>query len=129
MRYVVDTVALIRHFTNQGKIGKGASIILQELERSGDTLFVSVISLMEILYLAEKNRIDINLKETLSELKSSSCFTVVDLNTEILLVAENLRFSELHDRLILATAKWLDVPIISSDRKFKHIPDVQVIWK
>jgi len=37
-------------------------------------------------------------------------------------------FNELHDRLILATAKWLDIPIISIDSKFKNIHDIETIW-
>ena len=58
MRYLLDTVTVVRHFTGQGKIGQRASQILDAIEESDDSLFVSVISLMEIMYLAEKKRID-----------------------------------------------------------------------
>ncbi len=60
---------------------------------------------MEILYLSEKHRIPIDLGETLARTQASECYAVVDLNAEILKVAETIEFRELHDRLILATAK------------------------
>ena len=42
---------------------------------------------------------------------------------------EDVEFYELHDRMILATAKYLDVPIISPDEKFEKISDIETIWK
>lgn len=53
---------------------------------------------------------------------------IVNLTPEILNVAQTINFYELHDRLILATAKWLDVPLISSDSKFGMVPGIRVIW-
>ena len=52
----------------------------------------------------------------------------MNLTPEILIVAEKVAFFELHDRLILATAKWLDVPIISSDRKFAEVEGLTTVW-
>ncbi|MGH7493803.1 MAG: type II toxin-antitoxin system VapC family toxin [bacterium] len=129
MRYLLDTVTLVRHFTSKGKIGHTASQILDAIEESDDFLFVSVVSLMEIMYLAEKNRIEISLEETLSLMESSAKYSVIDLSTDILLVAETIDFYELHDRLILATAKWLGVNIISSDNEFKKVEGIQVVWE
>lgn len=128
MSYLLDTVTIIRHFTDSGKIGKRAREILETKSGDQDRFMISVVSLMEILYLSEKHRISISLKETLKRLESSSLYMVVDLTPEILLVAETINFAELHDRLILATAKWLDVPVISSDSKFHSVKEVEVIW-
>ncbi len=129
MQYVLDTVTVVRHFSEKGKIGQAAAHILNMVEEQNDMFVISVVSLMEILYLAEKRRIDINLRETLARIDASSHYTVLNLTPEILLVAETVNFPELHDRLILATAKWLDVPIISCDEAFDMLSDIQVIWK
>jgi predicted nucleic acid-binding protein len=83
---------------------------------------------MEILYLSEKNRIPITLKETVEKIQLSTIYEVVDLSTEIVLTAQTVDFYELHDRLILATAKYLGVPIISSDTKFNDVEGIQTIW-
>ena len=128
MRYLLDTVTIIRHFADSGKMGERAREILETTSGDRDRFMISVVSLMEILYLSEKHRISISLKETLKRMESSSLYMVVDLTPEILLVAETIDFAELHDRLILATAKWLDVPVISSDSKFFMVEEVEVVW-
>jgi len=120
MSYLLDTVAIVRHFTGEGRIGKAAAQILDGADDNDTVLAVSVVSLMEILYLAEKHRIAVNLAETLRMIRASSRYMVVDLNAEILQVAESIVFPELHDRLILASAKWLEIPIISSDRESRR---------
>ena len=128
MIYLLDTVALVRHFSGLGRIGQKAADVLDNLEVGSDLLLISVVSLMEVLYLSEKNRIPMDLAETLERLQDSECYAVVDLNAEILKVAGAIEFRELHDRLILATAKWFGVAILSSDREFDQVQDVEVIW-
>jgi len=130
VRYLLDTVALVRHFTGKGKIGERASHILDSIEdnENKNEFVISVISLMEVMYLAEKNRIEINLSKTIDVIESSSKYTIANLNPDILRVAESTDFYELHDRLILATAKWLGIKIISSDGKFDSVEGVDVVW-
>ena len=61
MQYLLDTNALIRHFAQLPSLGKQAKKIIDAAEAGEHTLFVSAISLMEILYLAEKKRIPVSL--------------------------------------------------------------------
>ena len=129
MQYLLDTVTIVRHFSGRGRIGQQAAHILDTIEERDDLLIISVISLMEILYLSERNRITINLTETLERIESSSKYVVINLSSEILRVAETIEFRELHDRLILATARWLDIPIMSSDEAFEDVPGIDVIWE
>jgi PIN domain nuclease of toxin-antitoxin system len=125
MQYLLDTVTVIRHFTESGKIGEKAKNILNSRQHS---FFISVISLIEILYLSEKKRIKINLTETINEIEKSSLYTIVDLTPDIVKTAEKLKFPELHDRLILSTAKWLGIPVLSSDKHFKKVKTIEVVW-
>jgi len=125
MQYLLDTVTIIRHFSAMGRIGEKAREILNSSENS---FIISVISLMEIMYLSEKNRIGISLTDTFAEIESSSLYSIIDLTPEILKIAEVTAFRELHDRLILSTAKWLDIPLISSDKSFQGIEGIQLIW-
>lgn len=125
MQYLLDTVTIVRHFSELGIIGAKAKNILSD---NDNQFIISVVSLMEILYLSEKKRIEINLNETLNTIEYSSTYAIVDLTTEILKIAENTPFYELHDRLILATAKWLGIPILSSDKRFNSVEGIEVIW-
>lgn len=125
MQYLLDTVTIIRHFSEIGKLGKKAQEILDSAD---NTFVISVVSLMEILYLSEKRRIKIDLIDTLNRIELSSLYQIADLTPDILIVANDLHFPELHDRLILSTAKWLDIPIISSDEKFKNVEGIKAFW-
>jgi len=83
---------------------------------------------MEILYLSEKKRIALTLDKTLEEINTRHNYKLVDLDSKILRVAQSFHFPELHDRLILATAKYLGIPVVSSDRKFSAVEGITVIW-
>ena len=87
MQYLLDTVAVVRHFSAMGKIGNEARKILSSPENS---FIISVISLMEIMYLAEKKRITISLNDTFAQIESSSIYSTIDLTPEILKTADEL---------------------------------------
>ena len=82
MQYLLDTVTIVRHFSGRGRIGRTAASILDTVEEHDDLLVISVISLMEIMYLAEKNRITINLSDTLARIESSSKYMVINLGIQ-----------------------------------------------
>ncbi len=128
MKYLLDTNVIIRHFAQISPIGKKAKEIIREAEQSKHTLIISVISLMEIMYLFEKKRIPISLNEIVNQIQQKQCYSIIELNIEILKVAESIQFYELHDRLILGTAKFLDIPILSSDSKFNSLKEITTIW-
>ena len=128
MDYLADTVTVIRHFSGVGRIGKKARSILEGVEEGDHHLFLSTISLVEILYLSEKNRIRINLGETLDIINDSANYSIVDLTTEIVKSAEKLAFPDIFDRLILSTAKYFNAPILTSDRAIRTSGLVEAIW-
>ncbi|NIM12358.1 MAG: PIN domain-containing protein [Candidatus Aminicenantes bacterium] len=128
MEYLLDTVTLVRYLSKTGKLTVKVKTIFDQADDNLCKLIVSTISFMEILYLAEKNRIPVSLKEVVEKVRLSTIYKVVNLSTEIVLTAQSVNFHELHDRLILATAKYLDIPIISSDDQFKEVKEIEVIW-
>jgi PIN domain nuclease of toxin-antitoxin system len=129
MDYLADTVTVIRHFSKTGKIGKRAKVVLQEVPLGRHRIYISAVSLVEIMYLAQKHRIGIDLSETLDTINNSTNYFLVDLTPEIVVVAETVEFYEIFDRLIVATAKFLNIPILTSDEKIKNIPGLEVVWE
>ena len=78
-------------------------------------VIIPAIVLMEVLYLFEKNRIEIGLLQT-EVLMESRNYRFEPLSFGILKTASNIDdIPELHDRLIAATAKYLDLPMITND--------------
>ena len=129
MEYLADTVAIIRHFAKTGVIGKRAKQILRDADAGKNTIYVSIISIVEIMYLAERNRIPINLDEVNKQLNESDNYQVVDLSLDIIEVAKTIQDLELHDRLIVATGKYLAIPILTSDQPISNSNLIDVIWK
>ena len=79
---------------------------------------------MEVLYLFEKNRIDIGLLQT-EDLFKSQNYQFEPLSFEILKTASEINdIPELPDRLIAATARYLDLLLITNDPKPIYKPVV-----
>jgi len=128
MDYFADTVTVIRHFSGAGRIGRKARSILEGVEEGEHHLFLSTVSLVEILYLSEKKRIMINLEESLDMMDESANYSIVDLTPDIVRFAVKIDFPEIFDRLIISTAQYLGVPLLTSDRAIRRRNLVETIW-
>lgn len=129
MDFLGDTVTIVRHFSGSGRMGKSARKILEGVDAGENRLFISSISLVEILYLSEKNRIKVHLQKAIDLISQSANYDVVDLNPQIIILAETLKFREIFDRLIMATARYLGVPLISSDVAISRSGLIETIWE
>lgn len=130
MEFVADTVAIIvRHFAKTGKIGLKAKKILKGADKGENLIYISVISVAEIMYLAERKRIPLNLEDFIKQIQDSDNYFFVDLTIGIVNIAKTIKGLELHDRLIVATGKYFNYPILSCDKSFSNLKEVKVIWK
>jgi len=129
LQYLADTVAIIRHFANVGKIGKAAKLILQDADSGKNTILISIISIVEILYLSERNKIPLDFEDVRHKLLPLDNFRIVDLDFDIVETAKTVQGLELHDRLIVSTSLSLNVPILTSDQIIKDSGQVDVIWE
>jgi len=59
----------------------------------------------------------------------SQNYSIDDLTPEIVKVAAASACHELHDRLILSTAKYLGVPILTSAQAIRDLNEVPTIWQ
>jgi PIN domain nuclease of toxin-antitoxin system len=127
--YVADTVAFVRFVTGSKKIGKTAlDLMLSANEIGTSRIILSAVSLMEIMYLAEKGRIPLKLEDTLDKLAKHPSFSVVPLDENIVRAANSCQGLELHDRLIVATAKYLKAPLLTCDQVIIGSKMVKTIW-
>ena len=128
MQYLADTVAIIRHFAMAGKIGKAAKLILRDADHGKNTILISIISVVEILYLSERNKIALEFEEMKHWLLHLDNYKILDLDLDIVETAKIVQGLELHDRLIVSTALSLNIPILTSDQIIKDSGQVGVIW-
>ena len=84
-------------------------------DRGENVIIIPAVVLMEVLYLFEKSRISVDLLQA-EELLKSRNYRFQPLTLEIIRVASEINdIPELHDRMIAATARYLDIPIITND--------------
>lgn len=128
MEYLADTVALIRHLSGTGRIGKAAKEILKAADRGKNIIYISIISMVEIMYLSEGHKIPVDFKTTRDKILKSDNYQIIDLDMEIVKVAKGIKELELHDRLIVATAKYLKIPILTCDGSIQNSDAIKIIW-
>ena len=128
MEYLADTVALIRHLSGTGRIGKAAKEILKTADQGEHIIYISIISMVEIMYLAEGNRIPADFRTIKSKIINSDNYQIIDLDMEIVETAKGIRKLELHDRLIVATGNYLQIPILTCDQSIQESNAIRTIW-
>lgn len=128
MEYLADTVALVRHMSETGKIGKKAKEILYSADRGENIIYVSIFSMVEIMYLAEGGKIPVDFDEAKKRINEADNYQLIDMNIGIVEASKEIKDLELHDRLIVATANYLKVPILTSDEKIQKSTSIDAIW-
>lgn len=129
MEYLADTVAIVRHLHGHPALGPQAAQILRDADAGNHHVYLSAITLMEVLYLSEAKRVDVRLDELIEHVSSSVNYEIVPVNADVVLAAAEVDdVPELHDRIIVGTAKWLRVLILTGDRIISESSHVKTIW-
>jgi PIN domain nuclease of toxin-antitoxin system len=129
---IADTHAIIWYLLDSPRLSAPALAQFEACRTEGVTIGVASISIVEIVYLADKGRIPAKtiplLEESLE--RQPSLLEIVPLTQSIALAVRQVpreQVPDLPDRVIAATAVHLDVPLISRDRKIR-LSDVPTIW-
>jgi PIN domain nuclease of toxin-antitoxin system len=123
-------MALVWHLEKKRKLGKQTQRILEEADQGDHTIALSGATLMEILYLSERQRISVDLASLRNLLSHKQNYTVVPVGFEVIGATATIDdIPELHDRVIAGTAVWLDVPILTNDPDMTASRYVHTIWR
>lgn len=127
--YVADTVALVLYLEKR-RSGAVAERIFDAAENGGTIIHIPAMVFAEILYLTEKKRITATLDDAVDlTVKNSASFRELPINSEIVKNAGQITdIPELHDRLIAASAKFLNLELITNDSKIQNSAFVKTIW-
>jgi predicted nucleic acid-binding protein len=126
--YVTDTVGLVIYIEKR-KNGASAQTIFDSAENGQTIIHIPAMVFAEILYLSEKQRITANLSDISALLENSPNFKESPLTAAVIKSAEQITdIPELHDRIISATAKHLNLELITNDTKIQNSTFVKTIW-
>lgn len=131
--YVTDTHALIWHLTSSHRLSAEARHHFERADRGLSKIYIPLICLVEAVYLAERKQIPDNLFDELFDklVRSATNYEVVDLEliiTRMLRRVEREAVPEMPDRIIVTTAAYLELPLITKDEKIKSARVVPTIW-
>jgi len=129
---VADTHTIIWYLFDDPRLSDIARQTIETAAVKGNQIGIASITLAEIVYLSEKNRIpEQTLERLLNEIEEDKSVLIeipLDKNVVKALVrVERIQIPDLPDRIIAATALYAKVPVISRDRKIK-LSDIQTIW-
>jgi PIN domain nuclease of toxin-antitoxin system len=129
MNFVADTHAMLWHFINSPKLGPNALEIFDSCERGECIIFIPSIVIAEALSIFDKKRVSFDFKKLFKKINESENFVLIALDYPILQKMVNLKdVPELHDKIIVSTARYLKLPIITKDKALQNIQHIKTVW-
>ena len=129
---IADTHTIIWYLFADSRLSLTARNTIEQIAKNGNRVGISSITLAEIVYLKEKNRIPENtLKLLLNTIdKQDTVLKEIPLEKNIVITLakiERTQIPDLPDRIIAATALYFKVPVISRDSKIK-LSNIASVW-
>jgi len=129
MPYVADTHSLVWFLSGDSQLSSKAKEIFDATEKGEAIIIVPILVLAEIMFLCERKHQQPLFSQLVDTLQKGTNYFVYDLGLDIVLAAKDLlQLPDIHDRLIVATAKIAQSPIITRDRVIKKSNYISVIW-
>ena len=132
MSLVLDTHAALWYLENSTELSNVARTSIEDAVRNGRKVYVSAVTLIETVYLAERRKIS---AAALQRLRTSVTEPVVGLSIApvdgwVAAALEKIPRSvvpDMPDRIIAATALHLSLPLVSRVRRL-HEAGIYTIW-
>lgn len=126
--FVTDTIGFVLRVERR-QLSEKVKSIFDSVEFGNTIVYVPGIVFAEILYLSEKQRIRTSIDEVEDYLKEHPNYKEYSLNFAVIQsTAEITDIPELHDRLIAATARQLDLELITNDSVIQASAFVKTVW-
>jgi PIN domain nuclease of toxin-antitoxin system len=129
---VADTHAALWYVLKNPSLSGAARRFMDAAADTGDTILLSPISLAELVYLIEKNRLPAPVYDKLAAALADPDYVIEEgpFNRDIVETMRNVPRADvpdLPDRIVAATAMHFGVPVISRDSRIRS-SSVQTIW-
>jgi len=128
---LADTHAIVWYLLDSGRLSPVAREALELADRTG-TIYISTITLVELLYLSERDRIpqDAVLRLDARLNSGAGAFALAPLDRATAIAMRQIPrdiVPDMPDRIIAATGLALGLPIVTRDWRIQQAP-IQTIW-
>jgi len=128
MYYVTDTHSFIWYLTDSPQLSKKARNVFDLCDQGKVSIIIPAIVLLECIDILDKKKVDLKFEEIISKIFQATNFIFSEINWSLILEVNKIKgLKDLHDRIIVATAKIFDAYLISKDRKIKKFYK-KTIW-
>lgn len=118
MNVVVDTHALLWLLNNDKRLSLKARNSINKASK----VFIPSIVLLELLYLLEKKGKRDLFARILRAIRNDNQYVVIALDSAVVEEISKHKLSiEIHDRIIIATASLLRIPIVTKDKTIQQV--------
>jgi PIN domain nuclease of toxin-antitoxin system len=129
---VADTHAALWYLLKNPRLSATARRFMDDAAEAGKDILVSPISLADIIYLVEKNRLPASACEDLKNALGDPDYGIEEspFNGEIveaMLKVSRADVPDMPDRIVAATGMYFGVPVISRDGRIRS-SSVKTIW-
>lgn len=129
---VADTHTALWYMLKNPRLSSAARTFIDRAAEAGFDIVLSPISLAEILYLTEKNRLPISAYKELRAAIADPSYVIGEAPFHAELVdamrhVPRADIPDMPDRIVAATGVFLGVPVISRDGRIRSSA-IQTIW-
>jgi predicted nucleic acid-binding protein len=127
--YVLDTHVLIWYFTGNKRLRQKLKDLIEEIRRQDGILLIPTIVLAEALDIAEKHRVEYDFNEMYRLIQEEPEFEIVGFSSEVFEeIIHTIGIKEIHDRIIVATAKFYGAGILTKDRIIQNSGEAEALY-
>ena len=129
---IADTHAIIWYLTKSNRLSRVAFDTFESTIRNNEIIYISAITIVEIVYLVEKGKIpDSAFQRLIDKIRpddSSLEIAPLDLSVsqKISSVPREI-VPDMPDRIIVATALSLNIPLVTRDSRIRTL-SISTIW-
>ena len=121
MYYVADTHSFIWYLIDSPQLSKKARAVFDSCDQGKAVIIIPAIVLLECIDIFDKKKIDLNFEDLILKISQANNFIFSDINWSLVLEINKTKgLKDLHDRVIIATAKAFDAELISKDKIIKN---------
>ena len=129
---VADTHAALWYLLKNPSLSATARRFMDDAAAAGQDIVVSPISLAEIVYLVEKNRLPASAYEDLKNALADPEYVIEEAPfngeiVEVMLKVSRADVPDMPDRIVAAAGMHFGVPVISRDGRMRS-SSVKTIW-